>query len=129
MRELERALRLEEIGDECIERKKYAEAILHLTKAIKLQPKNPRFYEKRSSAFFMMGLPYYAYQDTQELISLDPENMAGYCKKGSIEYDTGNYHLAWTTFTNVSTWTRKLCIIEDYLTFCRDYKYGAWKIE
>lgn len=121
MRELERALRLEELADESIGKNKHGEAILHLTKAIQLQPKNPRFYDKRSSVFFMMKQTYYAYQDAQELINLEPHNPAGYCKKASIEYDTGNYRQAIATLRQSNSILKKENLdLDDLLDRCHD---------
>ncbi|XP_074601156.1 uncharacterized protein LOC141855144 [Brevipalpus obovatus] len=125
MREHERALRLEELSDECMQKKKYGEAVLHLTHAIKLQPKITKLYEKRSTAFLLMNQPYYAYEDAKELVSLEPNNPMSYLKKASIEYETGNYRQALDTYRLIDDDDDRLgeeadLDVEEFLNRCLD---------
>lgn len=53
--------------------KKYEEAILHYTQAIKMAPLNFTLYSNRSLAFSKVHQYYLAMEDANETIKLSPE--------------------------------------------------------
>lgn len=63
---------LKEKGNECVRAGNYAEAILHYSHAIKLDSTSPQLYSNRSFAFLKLQQYYYALEDANESIRLDP---------------------------------------------------------
>ena len=57
-------------GNECVKQGKFEEAVLHYSKAIRLDPNNPTLYSNRSLAFLKLQQFYHAYTDAQETIKL-----------------------------------------------------------
>lgn len=53
---------------------KYSEAVSHYTSAIKLDPNEWVFYSNRSLAFLKLNQLYYANEDAEKAIELNPEN-------------------------------------------------------
>lgn len=64
---------LKELGNAAVKAQKYEESILHYTHAIKLDPKNYVLYSNRSFAFLKMQQYYYAIEDANETIKLNPK--------------------------------------------------------
>lgn len=62
---------LKDEGNECVRKGQFAEAILHYSFAIKLNPDNPILYSNRSLAFLKMKQLYYANEDAEKCIQLD----------------------------------------------------------
>ncbi|ELT96532.1 hypothetical protein CAPTEDRAFT_143086 [Capitella teleta] len=62
-------------GNECMKNDKFFEAILHYTKAIKLESDNPPFYSNRSLAFLKIQQYNYALEDAKTVIKLMPKWM------------------------------------------------------
>lgn len=52
---------------------KYTEAILHYSFAIKLSPNDPILYSNRSLAFLKLKQLYYANEDAEKAIQLNPD--------------------------------------------------------
>lgn len=63
---------LREKGNECVRAGNYAEAVLHYSHAIKLDSTSPQLYSNRSLAFLKLQQYYYALEDANEAIQLDP---------------------------------------------------------
>lgn len=61
------------MGNAAVKNQKYEESILHYTHAIKLDPKNYVLYSNRSFAFLKMQQYYYAMEDANETIRLNPK--------------------------------------------------------
>lgn len=64
---------LKDLGNAAIKAQKYEESVLHYTHAIKLAPKNHVLYSNRSYAFLKMQQYYYAMEDANETIRLNPK--------------------------------------------------------
>ncbi|KAL1117877.1 hypothetical protein AAG570_004190, partial [Ranatra chinensis] len=82
---------LKEKGNKCVKDKKYEEAILHYTHAVKLDSTNYSLYSNRSLAFLKVKQYYHAYQDALETIRLKPDWAKGYFRKGEVESATFQY--------------------------------------
>ncbi|KAJ8948933.1 hypothetical protein NQ314_008311 [Rhamnusium bicolor] len=82
---------LKELGNLSVRDLKYEEAILHYTHAIKLDPLNYTLHSNRSFAFLKVQQYYYALEDANETIQLNPSWPKGYFRKGEVEYATGHY--------------------------------------
>lgn len=64
---------LKELGNQAIKDQRYEESVLHYTQAIKLAPKNYAIYSNRSLAFLKLQQYYYAMEDANETIRLNPK--------------------------------------------------------
>lgn len=73
---------LREQGNQAVKEKKFTEAILHYTYAIKLDPENYALYSNRSYAHLMLKHYYLALADAKEAIFLNPAFPKGYFRKG-----------------------------------------------
>ncbi|KAG8235355.1 hypothetical protein J437_LFUL015864 [Ladona fulva] len=81
---------MKEKGNKCVKDGNYAEAELHYTDAIKLDPQNPSLYSNRSLAFLKMQQFHFALEDAKQTLKLKPEWAKGYFRKAEVEYAT--YH-------------------------------------
>lgn len=63
---------LKELGNTAARNQKYEEAVLHYTQAIKLEPTNYALYSNRSFAFLKIQQYYFAMEDANETIRLNP---------------------------------------------------------
>ncbi|KAJ8982335.1 hypothetical protein NQ317_009451 [Molorchus minor] len=82
---------LKELGNQAVKNEKFEEAILHYTYAIKLDPSNYTLHSNRSFAFLKVQQYYYALEDANETIRLNPAWPKGYFRKGEVEYSTGHF--------------------------------------
>ncbi|KAJ8921464.1 hypothetical protein NQ315_003082 [Exocentrus adspersus] len=82
---------LKELGNTSVKNQRYEEAILHYTHAIKLDPSNYTLHSNRSFAFLKVHQYYFALEDANETIKLNPSWPKGYFRKGEVEYATGHY--------------------------------------
>ncbi|XP_013781077.1 hsp70-Hsp90 organizing protein 1-like isoform X1 [Limulus polyphemus] len=82
---------LKETGNKCIKAEKYAEAVFHYTHALKIDDSIYQIYSNRSFAFLKMQQYYYALQDANKVIELNPEWAKGYFRKAEVEYQTQHY--------------------------------------
>ncbi|KAL3279675.1 hypothetical protein HHI36_017181 [Cryptolaemus montrouzieri] len=82
---------LKELGNKAVQEKKYTEAILHYTHAIKLTPTNYALYSNRSFAFLKENQYYLAIEDANETIRLCPTWAKGYFRKGEVEFAAHHY--------------------------------------
>lgn len=60
------------MGNESVKNQKFEEAILHYTYAIKLDPSNYTLHSNRSYAFLKVQQYYFALEDANETIRLNP---------------------------------------------------------
>lgn len=85
---------LKELGNACVRDKKFEEAVLHYTHAIKLSPKDPILYSNRSLAFLKINQLYYAHEDAEKAIELDETWAKGYFRKAEVLFNAGQYDTA-----------------------------------
>ncbi|XP_025076895.1 protein STIP1 homolog isoform X2 [Pomacea canaliculata] len=71
-----------------------AEAILHYTHAIKLEPSNHLLYSNRSYAFLKLDQYYLALEDANQTIKLQPSWPKGFYRKGEVEFAACQYSMA-----------------------------------
>ncbi|XP_067121382.1 stress-induced-phosphoprotein 1-like [Centruroides vittatus] len=84
-------LELKEKGNESLKKGNYAEAMIHYTHALKLDPSNYQLYSNRSLAFLKLQQYYYALEDAKQTISYKPDWAKGYFRKGEVEFQTEHY--------------------------------------
>ncbi|XP_074651219.1 uncharacterized protein LOC141905985 [Tubulanus polymorphus] len=89
---------LKQKGNDCVKAGNHAEAVLHYTHAIKLEPNNHLLYSNRSLAFLKVGQIYYAREDALETIRLQPQWAKGYFRKGESEFQAQNFQDALFTY-------------------------------
>nr|XP_018906525.1 PREDICTED: hsp70-Hsp90 organizing protein 3-like [Bemisia tabaci] len=87
----EEANNLKTLGNASIKEEKYAEAILHYSHAIKIDPNNYQLYSNRSLAFLKMQQYYSAMEDAEQTIVLKPDWAKGYFRKGEVQLATHLY--------------------------------------
>lgn len=85
---------LKEEGNKCVKGGNYTEAILHYTHAIKLSPSDAILYSNRSLAFCKMQQYYYANEDADKAIALNPTWAKGYFRKAEVSMGVGQYDTA-----------------------------------
>jgi len=110
-------------GNECMQKEKYFEAVLHYTKGIKLDPNNPHIYSNRSAAFLKIQQYYHALEDANHVIHVLPKWAKGYYRKGEIECATEHYQEA------IDTYQKGLTMIPDdpSLVKCLENAKNLWK--
>ncbi|XP_076643686.1 uncharacterized protein LOC143353954 [Halictus rubicundus] len=86
-RELQ-AQSLKELGNACVKKQKYAEAIFHYTQAIEFDPQTYSVYSNRSYAFLKMQQYHFAMEDALMTIQLKPDWTKGYFRKAEVESQT-----------------------------------------
>ncbi|XP_023242274.1 hsp70-Hsp90 organizing protein 3-like [Centruroides sculpturatus] len=84
-------LELKEKGNESLKKGNYAEAMIHYTHALKLDPSNYQLYSNRSLAFLKLQQYYYALEDAKQTIIYKPDWAKGYFRKGEVEFQTEHY--------------------------------------
>lgn len=82
---------LKEAGNNCVKAGNFTEAILHYSHAIKLRPSDAILYSNRSLAFCKMGQYYYANEDADKTILLNPTWAKGYFRKAEVRMSVGQY--------------------------------------
>ncbi|XP_055626205.1 uncharacterized protein LOC129768520 isoform X2 [Toxorhynchites rutilus septentrionalis] len=85
---------LKEEGNKCVKAGNFAEAILHYTHAIKLSPNDAILYSNRSLAFLKKQQYYYANEDADKAIALNPTWAKGYYRKAEVHMSVGQYDTA-----------------------------------
>lgn len=86
-----KAQELRQLGNECMTNKKYAEALLHYTHGIKLDPRSSKMLANRSLAFLKLDQYYYAMEDAKQTIDLEPKWFKGYLRRASVQFQCGLY--------------------------------------
>ena len=61
------------LGNLAVKQGNFIEAMVHYTKAVKIDPKNHLLYSNRSMAFLKASQFYHAHQDAKECIKLQPQ--------------------------------------------------------
>ncbi|XP_058463934.1 uncharacterized protein LOC131438132 [Malaya genurostris] len=85
---------LKEEGNQCVKAANFTEAILHYTHAIKLNPNDPILFSNRSLAFLKMQQYYYANEDADKAIALNPTWAKGYYRRAEVHVAVGEYETA-----------------------------------
>uniref|UniRef100_A0AAG5D4M7 Uncharacterized protein n=1 Tax=Anopheles atroparvus TaxID=41427 RepID=A0AAG5D4M7_ANOAO len=85
---------LKEEGNTCVKAGNFTEAILHYTHAIKLNPSDAILYSNRSLAFCKMQQYYYANEDADKAIALNPTWAKGYFRKAEVSMGVGHFDTA-----------------------------------
>lgn len=85
---------LKEQGNKCVKAANFTEAILHYTHAIKLSPNDAILYSNRSLAFLKLQQYYYANEDADRAISLNPNWAKGYYRKAEVHMSVSQYDTA-----------------------------------
>uniref|UniRef100_A0A182M9A6 Uncharacterized protein n=1 Tax=Anopheles culicifacies TaxID=139723 RepID=A0A182M9A6_9DIPT len=85
---------LKEEGNRCVKAGNFTEAILHYTHAIKLSPADAILYSNRSLAFCKIQQYYYANEDADKAIALNPAWAKGYYRKAEVSMGVGQYETA-----------------------------------
>jgi len=83
-----------EEGNKCVKESKFTEAVIHYTEAIKHEPNSAVLYSNRSLAFVKIDQLFFALEDAQKAIKLDPSWPKGFFRKGEVEMKAGNYSKA-----------------------------------
>ncbi|XP_060594101.1 stress-induced-phosphoprotein 1-like [Ruditapes philippinarum] len=95
----QQAEELRQLGNECVKRGDYSEAVLHYSHAIKQDPNNHFIYSNRSLAFLKLQQYYLAEQDAVHAIKLQPKWPKGYFRKGEVEFQVGHYTSALLSYS------------------------------
>jgi len=80
------ALELKDKGNACMKEGKHMEAIIHYTHALRSDPSNPQIYSNRSLAFFKEQQHFFALEDANRVVQLDPKWFKGYLRKADVEF-------------------------------------------
>ncbi|XP_054160137.1 uncharacterized protein LOC128958322 [Oppia nitens] len=81
-------------ANKCMADKKYAEALIHYTHAIKEDNRSAKLYSNRSLAFLRLQQYYYAAEDAKECIDLDQQWFKGYVRRADVYLECGLYEEA-----------------------------------
>lgn len=84
---------LKEEGNKCVKAGNFTEAILHYTHAIKLSP-DAILFSNRSLAFLKLQQYYYANEDADRAIAMNPTWAKGYYRKAEVHMSVGQYDTA-----------------------------------
>lgn len=90
------------LGNECFAAKKYDEAILHYTDAIKEDPENAVYYSNRSACFFSLKKWEAAGEDATTCIQKDSSFIKGYYRLALALTEQGLYDDASSTLLNAT---------------------------
>lgn len=85
---------LKEQGNDCVRKENFAGALLLYSDAIKLSPKDSALYSNRSLVFLKLKQYYYANQDAETVIQLNPTWPKGHYRKAEVLTAVGHYDLA-----------------------------------
>jgi stress-induced-phosphoprotein 1 len=85
-------------GNAAVSAGKYQEAIDLYTQAIDLEPSNHVFYSNRSAAHMNMNNAQKALEDANKCISIKPDWVKGYSRKGAALHELGKYEDAEQAF-------------------------------
>ena len=84
-------------AENCMKQSKYAEAFFHWTKAIHIVENKvestieSKLYAQRAKCFLQSEQFYYAMEDAQKVLELDPQNALGHLRLAEVYYETGHY--------------------------------------
>ncbi|KAF8733112.1 hypothetical protein HU200_015479 [Digitaria exilis] len=92
---LEAADRHRERGNEYFKRKMYLEAAINYTRALKINPKDPR---GRAQCCISLGHLPQGFKDAEKCVQLDPAFLEGYVCKAKVQFLMENYKNALETY-------------------------------
>ncbi|GJQ77632.1 hypothetical protein Trydic_g12760 [Trypoxylus dichotomus] len=107
---------LKELGNKAVKNQKFAEAVLHYSYAIKLDPNNYVLYSNRSYAYLKMLHYYSALEDANKTIQLNPTGPKGYFRKAEVEYATKHYRDAIQSYEQALYYLPQDKMVESALT-------------
>uniref|UniRef100_A0A0A8XW52 Uncharacterized protein n=1 Tax=Arundo donax TaxID=35708 RepID=A0A0A8XW52_ARUDO len=87
-----------ERGNEFFKQKKYHEAAMHYTQAMKLNPKDPRVFSNRAQCHINLGALPQGLEDAEKCVELDPTFLKGYVRKAKVQFLMENYEIALATY-------------------------------
>ncbi|KAL6597337.1 hypothetical protein ACP70R_046777 [Stipagrostis hirtigluma subsp. patula] len=85
-------------GNEFFKQKKYHEAAMHYTQAMKMNPKDPRLFSNRAQCHIYLGALPQGLEDADKCIELDPTYLKGYVRKAKVQFLMENYENALETY-------------------------------
>ncbi|KAL5225503.1 hypothetical protein ABZP36_012142 [Zizania latifolia] len=85
-------------GNEFFKQKKYQEAAMHYTEAMKNNPKDPRVFSSRAQCHIHLGALSEGLEDADKCIALDPTFLKGYLGKAKVQFLMSNYENALATY-------------------------------
>lgn len=97
---LSAAEQAKKLGNECFAAKKFDEAILHYTAAIKEDPENAVYYSNRSACFFSLKKWEAASEDATTCVQKDSSFIKGYYRLALALTEQGLYDDASSTLLN-----------------------------
>ncbi|CAN6214968.1 unnamed protein product [Urochloa humidicola] len=87
-----------EKGNEFFKQKKYHEAAMHYTRAIKMSPKDPRAFSNRAQCHIYLGDFLQGLKDAEKCVEMDPTFLKGYVRKAKVQFLMENYENALATY-------------------------------
>lgn len=87
-----------ERGNEFFKQKKYHEAAMHYTQAMKMNPKDPRMFSNRAQCHIYLGALPQGLEDAEKCVELDPTFFKGYVRKAKVQFLMENYENALATY-------------------------------
>lgn len=81
-------------GNEFFKQRKFPDAVKAYTEAIKRDPKNPKIYNNRATAYSKLMAFREAKRDAEKCIEIDPLFVKAWIRKGRIEHLQKEYHSA-----------------------------------
>ncbi|CAN6164990.1 unnamed protein product [Urochloa humidicola] len=87
-----------EKGNEFFKQKKYHEAAMHYTRAIKMSPKDPRAFSNRAQCHIYLGDFPQGLKDAEKCVELDPTFLKGYVRKAKVQFLMESYENALATY-------------------------------
>ncbi|AQL01875.1 U-box domain-containing protein 33 [Zea mays] len=87
-----------ERGNELFKQKQYHEAATHYTRAMKMNPKDPRAFSNRAQCHIYLGAFPQGLEDAEKCVELDPTFIKGYVRKAKVQFLMENYENAMATY-------------------------------
>ncbi|PUZ62063.1 hypothetical protein GQ55_4G328000 [Panicum hallii var. hallii] len=87
-----------EKGNEFFKQKKYHEAAMHYTRAMKMSPKDPRAFSNRAQCHIYLGDFSQGLEDAEKCVELDPTFLKGYLRKAKVQFLMERYENALATY-------------------------------
>ncbi|CAL5036943.1 unnamed protein product [Urochloa decumbens] len=87
-----------ERGNESFKQKKYHEAAMNYTEAMKLNPKDPRILSNRAQCYINLGALPQGLEDAEKCIELDSTFLKGYVRKAKVQFLMEDYDNAMATY-------------------------------
>ncbi|OEL31556.1 U-box domain-containing protein 33 [Dichanthelium oligosanthes] len=87
-----------EKGNEFFKQKKYHEAAMHYTRAMKMNPKDPRAFSNRAQCHIYLGYFPQGLEDAEKCVELDPTFLKGYVRKAKVQFLMESYENALATY-------------------------------